>query len=155
MTMILTLPQHANCECGACKFEIDAAPAARLICHCTICQAFTGKPFSDVTILRARSVDISGAENIAFRKYRLPPNISRGLCKRCGKPAIEFGGFGPARIAFIPSSNFNRKNLLPPVGMHIFYHRRQSDAVDELPKYNGYLRSNLAVVKLIVGLQQS
>ncbi|WP_152223189.1 GFA family protein [Pseudomonas sp. SCB32] len=155
MTWTLAQPQHASCECGACRFEVAAVPAARFVCHCRLCQAFTGKAFSDVTILRASGVEVIGAENIAFRKYRPPPNISRGLCRHCGKPAIEFGGFGPVKIAFIPSSNFSRKDLLPPVVMHIFYHRRTSDALDDLPRYSGYLRSNLAVARLVVALFKS
>ncbi|MDI1445980.1 GFA family protein [Polyangium sp. 6x1] len=137
--------QQAACECGVCQFEVGAAPAVRFFCHCTICQAYNGKPFADVTVLRARYVEVNDRSQIAFKKYRLPPNIDRGLCKNCGKPAIEFGGFGSAKLAFIPSINFKRQELLPPPSMHIFYHRRLSDAADDLPKHSGYLGSQMAV----------
>ncbi|QBR02122.1 GFA family protein [Paraburkholderia pallida] len=150
MSRTLSSPQHAACECGACRFEVGAAPAARFICHCKICQVFTGRPFSDVTIVRAKSVSTKSDENIAFKKYRLPPNIRRGLCKRCGKPAIELGGFGPLRIAFIPTPNFAQTELLPSVALHMFYDRRCADATDTLPKYSGYLPSQLAFSRLLM-----
>ncbi|MDC0743576.1 GFA family protein [Polyangium mundeleinium] len=137
--------QQATCECGACQFEVGAAPAVRFFCHCTICQAYNGKPFADVTVLRAKHVEVNDWSQIAFKKYRPPPNINRGLCKTCGKPAIEYVGFGPAKIIFVPSINFKRQELLPPPVMHIFYHRRLNDAADDLPKYSGYLRSQMAV----------
>jgi hypothetical protein len=149
MSMISIPPQLAACECGACQMEVSAGPAARLICHCTICQAFTGRPFSDVVMMRARSVVVRSTENIEFKKYRLPPNTLRGLCKRCGKPAIELGGIGPTKFAIIPTPNFSHLEWLPPVAMHIFYHRRQKDSSDCLPKYSGYFPSELAVIKLL------
>ncbi|MDC3962743.1 GFA family protein [Polyangium jinanense] len=144
--------QQATCECGAAQFEVGAAPAVRFFCHCTICQAYNDKPFADVTVLRAKYVEVNDTSQIAFKKYRPPPNINRGLCKTCGKPAIEFFGFGPAKLALLPSINFKRKELLPPPAIHIFYHRRLGDAADDLPKYTGYLRSQMAVSGLFMRL---
>lgn len=155
MATFLSSPQHAACECGACRFEVNAGPVARFICHCTICQAYTGRAFSDATLLLTRNVSMSGVENIAFKKYRSPPNISRGTCTRCGKPAIEMGSLGPVKITFIPTPNFSPAEWLPPVAMHMFYHRRRADALDASPKHHGYLRSELAFGKLLMGLYQT
>ena len=142
---------HGSCACGACAFEVSATPKARFICHCTICQAFTGKPFSDVTVVRAKDVTLTNEDQISFKKYRPPPNVSRGLCRKCGKPAVEYALFGPFKLFFIPSTNFQRQDLLPPVHMHIFYHRRLTDAQDYLPKYTGYFPSTVAIGKLLMG----
>ncbi len=152
MAASLPQPQRASCECGRCTFGVAAVPVARFICHCTICQAFNSKPFADVTVLKARGVTSENSQNIAFRKYRSPPNIERGTCRTCGKPAIEHGGFGPMKFAFIPSANYEALDQLPAPQMHIFYHRRVSDAVDDLPKYNGYWSSELAVVRALMQL---
>ena len=152
MTTFALQAQRASCECGACSFRIRPTRATRFICHCRICQAYSGRAHSDVIIMRANAVDTLAGEDLVFRKYRPPPNISRGLCRCCGKPAIEFGGFGPARIAFVPTANLLDCEALPPVAMHIFYHRRKEDAADSVPKHEGYLLSELAFVRLAVHL---
>ncbi|MGH8007877.1 MAG: GFA family protein [Candidatus Binatia bacterium] len=142
---------HGSCECGTCAFDVRVTPTARFICHCTICQAFTGKSFSDVTVLRAKDVELTNADQISFKKYRPPFNLERGLCLKCKKPVLEFGGFGAFKLAFIPASNFESQHLLPMPQMHIFYHRRLKDALDDLPKHSGYLRSQLAIGRMLMG----
>ncbi|WP_222615697.1 hypothetical protein [Dyella telluris] len=102
--------------------------------------------------MRTRHVVVKGGENVAFRRYRLPPNIRRGHCLRCGKPAIEHGEFGPLKITFIPTPNFVRTDGLPPVAMHMFYHRRLADASDGVPTHSGYLRSEWAFCRLLMGI---
>lgn len=149
MSLVMPVAGRAACACGESAFAVDTPKLARFICHCTICQAFTGKPFSDMTVMRAKHVTAARPDSVAFRKYRLPPNINRGTCRSCGKPAIEYGGFGPATLAFIPSASFEHPERLPPPAMHIFYHRRQADAADSLPRYEGYLRSEIAVCGLV------
>ena len=142
-------PVAASCSCGASRFRVNARPFARFICHCTICQAYTGKPYSDVTVLRARDVEVEEGAQVAYRKHRLPPNIERGTCTSCGKPVLEFGLAGPAKLAFVPTANYADTTALPPASLHMFYHRRVSDAQDGLPRYSGYLRSQLAVIGLM------
>jgi hypothetical protein len=150
MTIDTSLPLRGSCECGACAFEVNTSPKARFRCHCLICQAFNGKPFADVLAVRAKHVVLKNGENISFKKYRPPPNFNRGVCRTCGKPAVEIAGVGPFRLMFIPASNFASGARLPPVRMDIFYHRRVLDMPDRLPKYSGYVSSQLAVGKLIM-----
>lgn len=138
------------CECGACTFDVSAPPGARLICHCTICQAFTGKPYSDVVIVRAKHVKLTNEAGISFKKYRSPPNLDRGLCLICKKPVVEFSGYGAFKWAFIPAWNVEFQRLLPLPQMHIFYEKRLEDAPDDLPKHSGYLRSQLAIGKILI-----
>ena len=150
MTANLESPLHGSCDCGICAFETTKIPTARFICHCTFCQAFTGKPFSDVTILRARHVVLKNADRLKFKKYRLPPNLNRGRCENCGKPVVEIAGFAPFKLLFIPSRAFASRHLLPPVHMHVFYNRRLQDAHDDLPKHSGYWASQMAIGGLLM-----
>ncbi|NIY84382.1 GFA family protein [Vibrio hepatarius] len=153
MIKYLTTPQHATCQCGACSFELaESTAVARFICHCTICQQFNNNRFADVTLFKAKALQSSSYDNVEFKKYRLPPNINRGVCKLCGEPALEIGGVGPVKIAFIPTNNFKDSGELPPPAIHMFYHRRIEDIVDDLPKYEGYVSSELAVMKLMYGV---
>jgi hypothetical protein len=149
MSVDLRSPLHGACTCGTCSFETKV-PTVRFICHCLICQAFNGKPFSDVTVIRAREVTLHNAGHISFKKYRPPPNLNRGRCMDCGKPVVETAGAGPLKLMFIPSDTFAAPELLPPAQMHIFYHRRVSDVQDDLPKHEGYWRSQLAVGRLLM-----
>lgn len=143
-------PLAASCDCGAVRFQVNARPFARFICHCTLCQAYTGHPSSDVTVLRARDVDMANEKQVVYRKHRLPPNIVRGSCISCGKPVIEFGLGGPAKLAFVPAGNYANTSTLSPASLHMFYHRRVRDAQDSLPKHSGYFPSQLAVVRLLI-----
>ncbi|MBW8758759.1 MAG: GFA family protein [Burkholderiales bacterium] len=146
-----SLPLRGACQCGACSFEVQASLKARFRCHCLICQAFNDKPFADVVVARARHVVLKNAGNISFRKYRPPPNFNRGLCRACGKPVVEVAGIGPFKVMFIPASNFEADARLTPPRFDIFYHRRVQDMPDSLPRYSGYLASELAVGRLIMG----
>ena len=87
-------------------------------------------------------------ELVEFNKYRLPPALDRGTCKACGKPAAGFlKGIPGLGLAFITADNFDDKSMLPePLG-HVFYHRKQAEVSDELPKISGYFSSELAVCK--------
>lgn len=149
MTPVAT-PMRGSCACGHCAFEVTSRPKARFVCHCTICQDFTGKSFSDVTVLPGSAVKLANADQISFNKHRPPPNINRGVCQRCAKPVVEFAGFGPFKIFFIPSSNFLNQDLLPPAQMHVFYNRRVKDIADALPKHSGYFPSELAIGRMLM-----
>jgi hypothetical protein len=142
------------CACGTCRFEASAAPKARLICHCTICQSFTGRAYSDVAIYPAAKVRLHGEDQIAFRYYKNgrfpPPNLNRGRCKICDRPVVEVFGDGPLKILFVPAANFAQPERLPAPRGHLFYEHRQRDADDATPKYEHYLRSQTAILGMIL-----
>lgn len=146
----ITLTLRGACRCGACSYEVHTPPKARFRCHCLICQAFNGKPYADVVAVRAKDVVLENADNISFKKYRPLPNFNRGLCRTCGGPVVEIAGFWPFKVMFIPAENFAPEAGLPPAQMDIFYHRRVLEMSDSLPKYSGYLQSELAVGKMII-----
>lgn len=148
--------QHmrGSCECGACTFETSSIPRARLICHCTICQAFTGRPFNDVVIVPGSKMTLHNEAGILFRKYKRfrfpPPNLNRGRCSTCGVPVVETFGSGLARLLFVPVRTFLETAPLPAVEGHIFYEHRQQDAHDAAPKHEGYFPSQAAIARMIV-----
>lgn len=141
---------HGACECGTCTFELSMVPKVRFICHCTICQAFSGKPYADMTIVRAKHLKLTNADQISFKKYRPLPNINRGLCLNCKKPVVEFGGLGVLKWAFIPASSFESQKLLPMPQKHLFYEKHVTDVQDDLPKHIGYLHSQMAISKMLI-----
>ena len=141
------IPQEGSCSCFSNTYVINNAPIGRFICHCSICQEFTGQAYNDVTILLKSDVSKLNLIRTKFRRWKLPPNISRGLCTRCNKPSIEmaFGG----SLILVPTTNYPDIASLPEPTMHLFYNRRTSDMDDDLPKYNGFVQSQAMIVKAL------
>lgn len=139
-----------TCACGKVTVAVSSAPFARFICHCTICQSFYKAPFSDATVLWASGTRLNAPQNVLFKKHRGPPALSRGVCVSCGRPVIAYMSVASSpQLAFVPASNYPDSYKLPPPAIHIFYRSRIADALDNLPKYSGYWRSQWAAAQLI------
>ncbi|KZY73497.1 hypothetical protein A3737_26765, partial [Oleiphilus sp. HI0065] len=141
------MTHQCSCPCGKTAFTVEKPPFARFYCHCEICQKLYDKAYSDVTIVRSKHVHLEHPD-VDFKKYRLPPALDRGTCKACGKPAAGFlKGIPGLGLAFITADNFHDASILPkPLG-HVFYHRKQAEVNDALPKVSGYFSSEIAVCK--------
>lgn len=141
------IPQEGSCSCTSNTYTINSQPIARFICHCTICQEFTGKDFNDVTVLLKSDVNDLKISTTKFRRWKLPPNIKRGLCTRCNKPSIEMAVGGA--FILIPTENYPDVAALPEPTMHLFYNRCVDDVDDDLPKYKGFVQSQTMMVKAL------
>lgn len=141
------IPQEGSCSCSSNTYTINNKPIGRFICHCTICQEFTGQAYNDVTILLKSDVSKLNLIRTKFRRWKLPPNISRGLCTRCNKPSIETAVGG--NLILIPTTNLPNVAALPEPSMHLFYNRRVQDMDDDLPKCNGFVQSQAMTVKAL------
>lgn len=146
------IEQDCHCSCDSARFRVHGQPLLRAICHCTICQAFNEAPFADIALFRARDVDPPAEGKVSFDTYRPPPNVQRGKCVSCGKPAIENLQLPllPAMV-IVPTTNFTDQAALPPPAMHVFYNRRVADVDDDLPKYSGYWRSQMVFTAKVLG----
>ncbi|WP_242678753.1 hypothetical protein [Psychrobacter pygoscelis] len=83
--------------------------------------------------------------NPHFRRWKLPPNTSRGLCILDYKPNIKIALAG--NLILIPTDNYPDVAVLPEPSMHWFYNRRGRDM--DLPKYNGSIHNQAVVIKAI------
>lgn len=140
-------PIHGACQCEANTFSITDQPIARFICHCNICQKYSGKAFSDVSVFLRKDVTSMNVSQTKFKRFKLPPNIRRGICKKCNKPSLELGMLG--QLVFIPTPNLKDISALKEPSMHLFYHRRVKDVDDNLPKYKGFVLSQTMVSMLM------
>ena len=140
------MDKHCQCPCGHTQFSLVGQPILRIICHCEICQQFNQAPFSDVTVFTTKNVIITDSDTIDYQQYKPPPAVNRGKCKQCDKPAIEYMKMPlMPSMSIIPSANIpDCDNLIKPA-IHIFYHRRVNDICDDLPKVEGFMRSQLAM----------
>jgi hypothetical protein len=150
-----TYAMRAACDCGTCVVEAKQPPKVRFNCHCTLCQAFTGDAYSDMMVVPASRAVVKNEDWINYKKYKKfrfpPPNLSRGRCRKCGKPFIETWGFGRNHVLlFVRAARFERPELLPALEAHMFYEHRVRDIDDGIPKHEGYFASEWAMAKMIV-----
>ena len=139
------MDNNASCQCGEAALQIHGKPLMRGFCHCTICQGFNEAPCADITIFRRREVTLPAKEKVAYRNYTSPPMVDRGKCVACGKPAVECLSLPLLPdLVIVPTANIRDAALVPEPSLHIFYDTRQSDVDDGLPRYEGFVRSQLA-----------
>lgn len=138
------------CACGATGFHADNEPLFRILCHCTICQQFNSAAFADVLVFRAEDVTLPPPDVVNFETYKPPPNVQRGKCAACGQPAIEvFTAPVLPKLVMVPMAVLGLDAEAPAPIAHTFYDKRVSDAKDTYPKYEGFLRSQLAFLNYL------
>ena len=141
--------QHScQCPCGTNQFSAQGEPIVRFFCHCTICQDKYQAPFADVTLFKLPAV-ILPEQATTYGKYKRFAAIDRGICDACHKPVMAKMGTGEKGYAFISTQNFVNPEALPASALHVFYGTRTADIDDELPKYNSWLSSQWAFLKLL------
>src|SRR2546430_14126213 len=118
------IQQACACPCGASRFEVSGRPLVRLLCHCTICQAFNRQPYADVTAFWAGSITLRVGHQIEFKRYRPPPAARRGHCRSCSAPRGEVVRLAPVRPPpVVPSEPFPDSGGPPPPAPPHFYPR--------------------------------
>lgn len=154
--MPLMHPISCPCPCGAAETKLHATPLMRVRCHCTVCQKFNDAPFADVVVGRLAEATLPADGLVEFGTYRPPPNVDRGRCAACRKPAVEkFHAPIMPDLVMVPASTFADPARLPLVQGDIFYNRRVADIDDDLPKYNGYIFSQIAFLRwLLAGMRR-
>ncbi len=121
-----------------------------MLCHCTICQQFNQAPFADVVVFKTAQVSVPDKSSIDFKTYKPPPNVNRGVCQHCQQPVIEFFDMPlMPKLTMVPAAMFAVQQSLPKPSAHMFYEKRLTDADDQLPKKQGFLRSQLAFFKYL------
>lgn len=142
---------NCACACGKTTFAARGAPLFRLICHCSICQRFNDAAYADVAMFRAKDVDTPAEGLVHYERMRPPPNVQRGSCTSCGAAAVElFHSPLMPKLTMVPVKNIGAAGILPQPAAHIFYETRVADVPDDLPKYEGYWRSQLLFGRLLM-----
>ncbi|KZY32240.1 MULTISPECIES: GFA family protein [unclassified Oleiphilus] len=143
--------QSASCSCTTSKITVRAQPFSRFKCHCTICQEIYNKPYAEFVVVNAKNVELNKSDQLLFAKYRRPPALTRGICQNCQSPLVGFLRLAPfLKLAFIPIDRFEDPGALPAAQGHIFYHSRSEEIDDNLPKFSGYWKSELAVSQSVL-----
>jgi hypothetical protein len=136
------------CECGSVSYSVPSKPLFRMYCHCSICQKFNDAAYGDIFVYRAADVERPKEGLVEFSTFRPPPNVQRGKCVSCKKPAIEIleAPLFP-KLILVPGSMLSNSDALAASVGHVFYEGRVADMHDSLPKHSGYLKSQLVFGK--------
>lgn len=142
---------NGQCSCKNVSFELKASPLSRVLCHCTICQSFNDADYGDVAIFRAKDVVMPEEDRVNYQAFTKPAIVHRGKCKACAKPAIEYVSLPlTPKLVIVPIASIQDPDLIPEASMHIFYHSRKNEIEDALPKYSGYLKSQMALGLVLI-----
>lgn len=132
-----------KCTCGDIRFEADAL-MMRALCHCSICKAYHGRDFADFVVFRNKTFHETSQGHVTYTAHKQPPLLKRGTCDGCSAPILEKLFIpGLPDMMLIPSRWIDQQDALPDPSFHMFYNLRVQDAQDDLPKANGYLKSQL------------
>jgi hypothetical protein len=76
----MTSDVHGHCLCGAVRFQATAKSHDVSVCHCSMCNRWSGGMSMFLDIVGAPKFE--GADNIGI--YRSSEWGERGFCKTCG-----------------------------------------------------------------------
>lgn len=105
---------EGGCLCGQVRWRATAPPANVRVCHCRLCQRWTGAPFFARAIFRAEHFAWSGG-TVA---WPTSARLVRHACARCGTPMLAAANDPPARIG-VALATCNDPDALPPT-VHIW-----------------------------------
>jgi hypothetical protein len=90
------LPITGGCQCGAVRYEANAAPIRPSLCHCRMCQKAYGNVFGALVSFPAENFRfVSGKP----KDYRSSKIAIRGFCESCGTPLTFIYDAEPEQIA--------------------------------------------------------
>lgn len=142
-------PIACQCACGQTQLSVAKPPMLRFHCHCTICQTLYKLPFSDVTVMWEGNAQLKKVDKVEYQRPGLL--LRRGVCTACQQPIFATMALFPGiRLGFIPGNRYNDQTVLPKASAHIFYHRSQQAMDDGIPKYTGFIKSELVITWLIL-----
>ena len=102
---------EGGCLCGQVRWRAAAEPANVRVCHCRLCQRWTGAPFFARAIFLEADVAWSGETT----RWPTSPRIDRRSCARCGTPMFACPKDPPARIGVSIATCDDRNALRPTV----------------------------------------
>ena len=90
-----------GCACGAVRYETDAAPFHRTLCHCVDCRRAAGAPaVAWFSVPAAGLRFVRGAPAV----HRSSPQVERGFCGACGTPLTYRNDAYPEEVDVITCS---------------------------------------------------
>lgn len=101
-----------GCLCGNVRYQATAKPLGSMLCHCRICQRFSGAPVLGGTTFLTDALSFTGCEPEFYQSSRI---ARRGFCRECGTAIVYQGLLGAwTRWTMIFTASLDEPEKFPP-----------------------------------------
>jgi hypothetical protein len=108
----IALPLTGGCLCGACRYELRAAPYLLTVCHCTHCRRQSGSAFGMSMPAPAEAFHVTLGEPASFA--RVMPSGRSSVVRFCAACACRlFTEAGPKIVTLRPGTLDDTRWLRP------------------------------------------
>ncbi len=117
--MTVALPLEGGCQCGALRYELNAAPITLYACHCSNCQKQTGSAFVLSTVIPEAAFSFTEGKP-GKTEWKADSGAQRFgyYCKDCGN-RIANGQTPSTGILSLRAGTFDDTSWVRPAG-HIW-----------------------------------
>src|SRR3954453_23357159 len=106
-------PSHTGgCACGQVRYELTAAPARMLNCHCRDCQRASGSAFAAFLIVPTDGLRLSGELRYHAATSEQNTRIERGFCPTCGSPIA--GRLARSDVVILLAASLDDPSMFSP-----------------------------------------
>ena len=122
-----------GCLCGAVRYRVEGEPLEVYYCHCTICQKYSGAPFSAAATFPYESYTLIQGDP---RTNQTSSHYVRLSCRQCGSILGGRQSGNSPKLVTIRIGNLDNPSALKPTS-HVFTATRVEwcDIDDGLPTY--------------------
>lgn len=101
-----------GCLCGNIRYEVTGDALGSMLCHCTMCQRFSGAPILEGTTFPSDAFRLLKGEP---KFYQSSAIAKRGFCPDCGSPIMFQGIIGSwVDWVVITTGSFDEPWRFPP-----------------------------------------
>ena len=122
-----------GCLCGNVRYKVTGKTLGSMLCHCSMCQRFSGAPMLEGTTFPADAFSLTRGEPKIYRSSAI---AERGFCADCGSPILYRGINGDwTNWIVVTTGSFDEPWKFPPT-----YHLGTESSlpwlnvVDDLPR---------------------
>lgn len=76
-------PYKGSCFCGEIEVEVTGEAIAQLVCHCTVCRAWSAAPMNGASLFKPEDVKITKGED-KLKTFSMNEGHDRQFCADCG-----------------------------------------------------------------------
>ena len=122
-----------GCLCGNVRYEVSGKPLGTMLCHCRMCQRFSGAPMLENTTFSADVFRFTKGEPKVYQSSKI---AERGFCPDCGSSIFYRGriGYWKDWIVLATASLDEPRNFPPTYHLGIESSLPWLKILDDLPR---------------------
>lgn len=101
-----------GCLCGKVRYQATEKPLGSMLCHCRMCQRFSGAPVLGGTTFLTEALTFTGCEPTYYASSKI---ARRGFCAECGTALVYQGTLGVwTKWTMIFTASLDEPEKFPP-----------------------------------------